>query len=136
MRKLLRAAMVAAVFSLIFGLAACRHYDEVAGTYEMTSITGTVNGQPISEENYEYFRIILNANGSGLVQSKGAAEGSEPYEADGTFRYKDGMIRFNSRTGIFSVTEEYAYADGVITYSYEDEEMSFTIVLTRVEQSA
>ena len=121
----------------LFSLAACADYSEVAGTYEMTSISGTVNGVSVNKNMYEYFRIILTKDGKGTVQSKGAGVGTAAYEAKGTFTYskEEGKIRFTTRSGAATATEEYDYADGVITYSINAQGMNFTIKLTLVTET-
>ena len=121
----------------LFSLAACADYSEVAGTYEMTSISGSKNGVSISTSSYEYFRIILNKNGKGTVQSKGSGIGAVEYEASGKFTYsaEDGKIRMTTKNGSASVTEIYDYADGVITYSVSAQGMSFTVKFERATQA-
>lgn len=111
----------------------CSNYSEVAGTYEMTSVTGTVSGITVSTSSYEYFTIILDANGNGTVKSKGV--GGSAYEAKGKYTYKDGKITMTTSNGFSSVSEEYDYADGVITYTVNNDQMKFTLVLTRVEEN-
>lgn len=129
--------MALASLVALFSLAACADYSEVAGTYEMTSISGTVNGVSVNKNMYEYFRIILTKNGRGTVQSKGSGVGTAAYEAKGTYTYsaKDGKIRFTTRSGLATATEEYDYADGVITYTVDTQDMNFTIVLTLVTET-
>lgn len=135
MKKNLKAvffALLAMVALAVF--AACGSNNaEVAGTYEMSSISGNISGIPVSTSNYEYFRIILEENGRGVVQSKGAGVGGASYEAEGTYTYGDGVIKFTASNGFASVTEEYEYADGVITYIVDNELMTFTVVFERVE---
>ena len=107
-------------------------YKEVAGTYEMTSISGSINGISINKNMYEYFTLILNDNGNGTVKSKAA--GGASYEQSGTYTYADGKIRMTTRSGGASVTEEYDYADGVITYSVNSGGMYMTVVFERVDK--
>lgn len=124
------------VLMMLFAFVGCADpaLKEVAGTYEMTSVSGTVNGVTIKESLYEYFRLILEENGKGTVQSKAAGVGGAAYEASGKYTYKDGKITLTTSNGFASVSEEYDYADGVITYTVENEQMNFTLVLTRVNQ--
>lgn len=118
---------------VIFAFVGCApDTSEVAGRYEMTSISGNVSGITVTKDSYSYFRMILDDKGNGTVQSKGAGIGASAYEAKGTFTYKDGIIRFTVSNGYASATEEYEYADGVITYSIANNNMNFTVVLTRV----
>lgn len=126
----LLAALMAVVLCFSVG---CGEYGEVAGTYEMRSISGNINGVTIDESYYEYFRIILKANGDGKVQSKGSAAGSVAYEAEGTFVYENGEIRFTTKNGSANTTEVYLYKDGVITYQADLPQMKFTLVLERAE---
>ena len=121
----------------LFSLAACADYSEIAGTYEMTEISGSYNGVQINKDMYEYFRIILTKRGKGTVQSKGSAVGSVAYEAKGTFTYsaEEGKIRMTTKSGGASVTEEYDYADGVITYKVDMQGIKFTIKLALVTET-
>ena len=122
------------VIAMVIAVAGCGgKYGEVAGTYELKSISGTISGVTVDESYYEYFRMILNANGDGTVQSKGTAAGSVAYEAKGTCVYEDGVIKFTTRSGAASTTEEYLYEDGVITYKVDMPQMEFTLVLERVQ---
>lgn len=111
---------------------------EVAGTYNMTSCSGSINGTTITEENYEYFTMILEINGKGTVKAKGKGNGTPSYEASGIYTYEDGKIKLTSQNSGVTVTEEYDYADGVITYSFNQGSVNFTITLTRddVEQKS
>lgn len=137
MKKALKITLTAILSLLImFTFAGCNNTSEIAGTYEMTSIQGTVGGISINKSSYQYFRIIIDDKGNGTVQSKGAGIGGVAYEAKGTVTYKDGVIKMTTKNGSASVTEEYQYADGVITYTVDNEQMKFTLVLTRVEEEA
>lgn len=117
-------------------LAGCSNANsEVVGTYQMTSISGTMGGVTVNKDLYEYFTMILESNGNGTVKSK-AKGGGAAYEAKGTYTYKDGKITMTTSNGFASVSEEYEYADGVITYKVNNEQMSFSIILTRVEEES
>lgn len=128
-------SLVIAFFVAIMmaALVACSSpYKEVAGTYEMSSITGKVSGITITKDSYEYFRIILDEDGNGTVQSKGKGLGAVSYEAKGEYTYENGKIKMTTKNGSVSVTEEYDYADGVITYSMESVGVSLTVTFTKV----
>ena len=69
MKKILSVMLVVALsLSCVLMLSACGKNSQVAGTYEMVSISGTVtmNGQTVtlSEGLYDYYRIILNDDGT------------------------------------------------------------------------
>ena len=119
--------------ALCLGLAACaaKLPDDVAGHYKMSAVSGTVGGVSISMDSYEYFELILEKDGSATVRSKGAGAGASAYEAKGTAVYEDGKIKLTTTSGSSSVTEEYAYSDGVITYSVDTDAMTFTITFTK-----
>lgn len=121
----------------LFSLAGCADYSEIAGTYQMTEISGTVNGVSVNKGMYAYFRIILEKNGDGTVQSKASGTGGVAYEAKGTFTYseEEGKIRMTAKSGAASVTEEYDYADGVITYRVNSQGMNFTVKFERVTET-
>lgn len=127
--KLFAVAFMVAVCAVAF--TACAKYKEVAGTYELTDIHGTVAGVTVTKDMYEYFEIELTAKGEGTVRSKGTAPGSVAYENHGEFTYEDGVIKMTTTSGGMSVTEEYKYEDGVITYEMDQGEFNFTVVLTR-----
>lgn len=126
------AALIAVFVCVAVG---CGKYSEVEGTYEMSSVSGNIGGIEIDESTYEYFRIILEANGKAKVQSKGTAQGSVAYEATGTFVYENGEIQVTATNGSVSTTEVYQYQDCVITYSVDTPQMKFTITLKKAEQT-
>ncbi len=128
----LRALLFALLTTLmVFAFVGCSSdTSEIAGTYEMTSVSGTINNVAINESSYEYFRIIITDNGKGTVQSK-ASNGGTPYEAKGSCKYKDGKIYMTTGSGFQKVTEVYDYADGEITYSLDTDSMKFTIKFQR-----
>lgn len=136
MKKAFKTVVLAAVSALMLVMfVACADpaLKEVAGTYEMTSVSGTVNGVNVTTSMYEYYRIILDEKGNATVQSK--AKGGASYEAEGTYKYNDGKIKLTTRSGAAKVTEEMDYEDGVITYKVDTEQMKFTLVLTRVQEN-
>ena len=104
---------------------------DLAGTYELNSIEGTLNGVPISDNIYSYFRIILDENGNGTIQSKVLGVSGSGYEAKGTYRYERGKIimtiTYNGQTS----TETYSYSNGKITYIVDNDAMKFTIILKK-----
>lgn len=132
--KILLLAMLATIVAIAF--AACGgKYADIAGTYEMTSISGKISGVNLSPSYYEYYRIILDADGNATVQAKGSGTGGIIYEAKGTFTYEDGEIKLTSKNGGISVTETMAYEDGVITYELVNAQMDIRIVLERADKA-
>ena len=127
-------AILVALFTLSFAACGSADTSEVAGTYEMTSISGTIGGVSVNKSMYAYYRIIISEDGKATVQSKGAY-GGEAYEAKGTCSYKNGVITLKSGSGFTASTEKMDYADGVITYKMEDKtnDIHCTLVLTRVQ---
>ena len=93
MKKFLKiTAVVLVALTMTAMLVACgQDYSEVAGTYEISILTGEVNGVHVTQDNYEYFRIILTKDGNATVESKASGGGAE-YKATGTFTYADGKI--------------------------------------------
>ncbi len=131
MKKFLYAFLLTALaVCMAVVISACTpNYKEVAGTYEMVSISGEVNNITVSTDSYEYYTMILEANGKATVKSK--AKGGVSYEAHAKFSYKDGKIKLVTTNGSASVTEEMEYADGVITYIVDTEAIKLNIVLER-----
>ena len=136
MKKKLVFVALAMLMLCVVSLAACvdPSLKEVEGTYEMTDISGTMSGIEVTPDMYEYFRIILDGKGNGKVQSKGKGIGTAEYEAEGTYTYKDGKIKFTTKNSAIRATEIYDYADGVITYTLNQGDVNFTITLKRVEK--
>lgn len=83
-------------------------YAEEAGTYELYYAGGS-----ISLSNYDYWRIILNADGTCVIESKGS-NNSQSYSAEATYEIEDNKIRIFSKNGNATITEEYDYIDGEI----------------------
>ena len=82
-------------------------YEKEAGVYNLYSMTG------LDMSLYEYYRIILNADGTCVVESK-AAGVSQLYSATATYSITDGKISIVTVSGPTSITEIYDYVDGEI----------------------
>ena len=88
----------------------------ITGTYEMTSIEGikVVDGfrSEITMDDYDYYRITLNDNGTGILKSKLAGR-SDVYKAYFSWSYEGTTLTLtNLETGnVQTMTLE----DGVIT---------------------
>ncbi len=135
MKKILSVMLVVALsLSCVLMLSACGN-SEVAGTYEMVSISGTVTsyGQtiPLSEDLYDYYRIILNEDGTATVQSK-AKGNTTVIEQDGTWEFEDNKVKLKSTTAGVSVVEEMDWKDGTITYVANQSAQGMTISMTLV----
>lgn len=129
-------AIVLVALSLTLLFAACGpDYSELAGTYEVSTLSGEVSGVTVNKSNYEYFRLILTADGKATVESKGA-NGGAAYTATGTFTYADGKINLTTRNGSASVTETYDYENGKIRYKVDTEAMKFDILFVKTEEKA
>lgn len=104
--------------------------DEIAGTYEMVRISGTVtyNGQTIDleEDLYEYYRITLDEDGTCTVEAKGAGNTSK-IENEGTWEYEDGTLEIKTETNGVTVVEEMEWEDDVITYDAKETTSGMTI---------
>ncbi len=105
------------LFSCVLSLASCSFinklfsddkYKEEAGTYELYYASGA-----ISKSNYDYWRIILEADGSCTVESKGAGN-SQTYSATATFEIEGDKIKIYTKNGSATITEEYDYVNGEI----------------------
>ena len=118
-------------------LTACANM-QYAGTYEMVSISGTVtaNGQTTTLNNnlYEYYRLILKANGKATVESKASASGLA-VELDGTWKYKDGQIHVTTENMGIKVVDMMDIEGDTITYTTNQQaqgiQISFSIVLKK-----
>ena len=112
---------------------------EVVGVYEMVSVSGTINQNGyitnLDKSLYEYYRITLNADGSAVVESKGALS-SAIYEAEGTWEWSNGKIKMKSTVSGVTTVEVMDWEDGVITYEAHEVgqgiEITMVLVLERV----
>ncbi|MDE6411706.1 MAG: hypothetical protein K2L02_04125 [Clostridia bacterium] len=121
-----------AVTSLLalFSLAACgADYSEIAGTYELQDITGTINNVTLKTNMYSYYRIILTKDGKVTIQSKRSSVDAEEGEKKGTFTYSAEKERLyiTTKSGTNTVTEEYTCTEGVIIYKVEENNKNYTI---------
>lgn len=120
----------------ILSLSACKNA-KYAGTYEMISISGqmTIYGQTteLSEDLYEYYRIVLEKDGSAKVQSKGKTN-TTAVEIDGTWEYSDGKILLTSSNSGVNTIEEMFWEEGIITYSATQSGSGFTIEMEIILQ--
>ena len=102
--------------------ASCNSDDKIAGTYEMTSISGTVTygGETIEleEDLYDYYRITLKKNGSCMIESK-ASGSTTKVEEEGTWEYDDGILKIKSNPSGITTVEEMTWEDDVIIYEAE-----------------
>ena len=137
MRKFLVLIMTVAM-SMIFilSLSACEK-SKYAGTYEMISISGqmTMYGQTteITKDLYEYYRIVLEEDGSAKVQSKGKAN-TTAVEMEGSWEYSDGKILLKSSNSGINTIEEMLWENGKITYSVSESGAGYTIEMDIVLQ--
>lgn len=110
MKNLRKIAILLVLVMASLLLVSCAPYTEEAGVYECYEIT--LNSQDCLS-SYEYYRITLEANGTCIVESKGA-DNSSAYKATATFSIKDNKITVVTTNGAASVTEVYDYIDGEI----------------------
>ena len=92
---------------------------EVAGTYEMVDLSGSIisgsSSTAITMAMFDYYTIVLNEDGTGTVKSRGAGQSAEmaydvEWELEGTT-----LKIITSQYGV-KITEEMTLENGVITY--------------------
>ena len=134
MKKIFRVLQLPILAAALLCFTACEDQpalNEVAGRYEMKSISGTFNGVPIDNDSYSYYRLILDEQGNGIVQSKSAETDASAFEAKGTYTFENGKIKMNVNVGGEPVTEMYDYSDGKIIYVLSSDAAKFTIIMER-----
>ena len=146
MKRIVSLALVLVMaLTCLVAFSSCNNMEKkIAGTYEMKSVTGTMtmNGQTIelSEDLYEYYRIVLNDDGTAEVQCK-YPNSTSKVEEEGTWEWDkdDEVIKLKTKPegSPVSVTEEMEWEDDVITYTASMDgdgySISFTLVLEKVE---
>ena len=136
-------SLVLAVVMLLgctVALASCGMKGKIAGTYEMESIEGTITyggyTTDLDESLYEYYRIILEKDGTAIVESR-AAGSTAAMEEEGTWEYEDDKIKLKTNPQGITVVEEMEWDDGTITYKANQNaqgmQISFTLVLKKVK---
>ena len=110
MKNISKVLVVLLLAATVLTFVGCTPYAEEAGVYECYEIT--LNGVNAMSQ-FEYYRITLNADGSCIVESKGAGQ-STTYEAEATFSIEGDKITVVTRPGVATVTEVYDYIDGEI----------------------
>ena len=81
-------------------------YKEYAGTYELYYVNGNA-----SVNSFEYYNIILEANGDCVVEYK--LKGTSMHvSTSGTFEVGEGVIYFYTEAGGTKVTEKYNFMIG------------------------
>lgn len=141
MKKIVSLALVLMmILTCTVAFASCNNNKEVAGVYEMVSITGTItqNGQvqQLSTDLYEYYRITLNEDGTAKIESK-APNSSQKLSEDGTWELDGEELLLTSAPQGISVVEIMTLKDGTITYVVENQliaqntYMSMTLVLQK-----
>ena len=129
MKKFLSLIVAVVLLVSCFAFVSCNGSD-LAGTYEMTGISGTItyNGQTVEleEDMYDYYRIVLNKDGSCKIESKGA-DSTAKIEQEGTWEYEDEVLKVKTVTSGVTVVEEMKWDDGVITYDAKQSASGMTI---------
>ena len=129
MKKLLSFTLALVLILSCAALVSCNTND-IAGIYEMVSVSGTVSygGQTVElgKDLYDYYRITLNKDGTCKIESK-SADSTAKVEQDGTWEYEDDLLKIKSTTSGVTVVEEMQWKDGVITYDAKQSASGMTI---------
>ena len=140
MKKTLALALsLVLVLACAITMISCDDVDmsEVAGTYKMTDISGSITsgGQTIelSPSLYDYYTIELKEDGVAVVSAKGVGGALSD---EGTWSYSNGVISLKTKTGGVTVVEEMDWDDGTITFVSEqsDANMSVKMNMTLVRE--
>ena len=110
MKNLSKVMVVLLLVAALFTFVACTPYAEEAGVYECYEME--LNGANAMSK-FDYYRIILYADGSCVVESKVAGQ-SSTYKATATYSIADEKITVVTIRGLSTITEVYDYIDGVI----------------------
>ncbi len=126
--------------AMMVALVACGGptMEEVVGEYEMSDVSVTIDyeGTTITagKEFFKYFRVTFNEDGTAKVSAKYA--NGTTYTQTGTFTCGGGKIRMTTEENGVSVTENYKYSDGIITFKTTMKQpgttISMSIELTKV----
>ena len=146
MKRIVSLALVLVLtMTCVLAFASCGMERKIAGTYEMTSISGTItqNGvtTELNEGLYEYYRLILDKDGTVKIEAKGSDTGVQ-MEEEGTWEWdkEDEVLKIKTKPegSPVSVTEEMEWEDDTITYtvnqSAQGVTFTFTLVLEKVEK--
>lgn len=137
MKKLLSLTLIICLIATcVIALASCNSQEnKMVGTYEMVSISGTItyNGTTVQleEDLYEYYRIILNKDGSCAIESKGKANTSK-VEQEGTWEYENDTLKIKTNSSGITVVEEMQWKDGTITYNAEQNASGMKIKMSLI----
>ena len=123
MKKII-ALMMVTVLALTCALSLTSCFDKtddaLVGTYEMTSISGSITSGGVTTELttdlYDYYKITLEKSGKAIIESRGAGTSLE-YKDEGTWEYDNGELKITSETQGVKVTEVMQWKDDVITYN-------------------
>ena len=131
MKRIISFILVAVMlFVCVSALSSCGMKSKIAGTYEMTSISGTVtyNGMTTTLDQglYEYYRLTLNKDGTALVECK-AKSSTTKIEQKAEWDYEDGIIKITSAPQGITVVEEMEWNDGVIIYEAVENSAGITV---------
>ena len=137
MKKLLSLALAAVLLlSCIVLFAACNsENDKLVGTYEMSSVSGTVTyeGQTVEleEDLYDYYRLTLNKDGTCLVESKGAGTTTK-IEEEGTWEYEDDVLKIKTKSSGVTAVEEMTWKNDRIYYDAEVSVSGMTVEMSLI----
>ena len=111
---------------------------EVAGTYEMVDLSGSIisgsSSTAITMAMFDYYTIVLNEDGTGTVKSRGA--GQSAVESDLAWELEGTTLRIIANQYGVQTTEEMTLENGIITYEViqnygEGTSMSMNIVFEK-----
>lgn len=106
MKKILILVMM--LLGIVIGGCEKNKYKEYSGTYNLYFMVGD-----LQLNDFEYYRIILEADGDCIIESKGRGN-SQNYRAEATYDINQFQIKIYTKNGNSTITEEYLYTLGEI----------------------
>ena len=110
MKNISKVLAVLLLIVMMVTFVGCTPYVEEAGVYECYEIK--IGGSNAMYQ-FDYYRIILYADGTCIVWSKGVKQEGF-YRAKATFSIRNNKIKIVSKQGFTRATEIYDYIDGEI----------------------
>ncbi len=120
--------LILLVLVTTMSLTGCTKYNDEAGVYELTSISGDVN-----KNMFKYYTIELKANGNFEIAAAYTTT-TQTYNAKGTFDIEDGKINLYTKNGSQTITETYDFDGTKISMDASAGGISFKAVFTKVDE--
>ena len=134
-------ALILMIIAVSFTACASPDISEIAGTYELTELTGSITyGETeyeLDKDSYEYYQVILREDGTACIRSKSIFTMIDS-SMEGTWKYSFGSIKITGKKEGNELTEKLRLKDDTLIYttSISDDSSSLNMRLVLKKQES